>query len=78
MRRKLIAGNWKMNKDFHETAVLVNELKERLKDFKKEVDVVICPPFTSLIVAKTLIGGTPMKLGLKTCRSMAKVHTPEK
>jgi len=52
MRRKMIAGNWKMNKDFHETAVLINELKERLKDFKKEVDVIVCPPFTSLIVAK--------------------------
>jgi triosephosphate isomerase len=63
MRRKMIAGNWKMNKDFHETAVLINELKERLKDFKKEVDVIVCPPFTSLIVAKTLINDSPMKLG---------------
>jgi len=63
MRKKLIAGNWKMNKDFHETAVLVNELKERLKDFKNEVGVVICPPYTSLIVAKTLLSGTAMKLG---------------
>jgi len=63
MRKKLIAGNWKMNKDFHETAVLVNELKERLKDFKKEAGVIICPPFTSLIVAKSLINDSPMKLG---------------
>ena len=63
MRRKVIAGNWKMNKDFHETAVLINELKERLKDFKKQVDVIVCPPFTSLIIAKTLIDSSPMKLG---------------
>lgn len=63
MRKKLIAGNWKMNKDFHETAVLVNELKERLKDFKKEAGVIICPPYTSLIVAKSLINESPMKLG---------------
>ena len=63
MRRKVIAGNWKMNKDFHETATLINELKPRLKEFKNEVDVVICPPFTSLIVAKTLMDGSPMKLG---------------
>lgn len=63
MRRKVIAGNWKMNKDFHETALLINELKQRLKDFKNEVDIVICPPFTSLIVAKTLIDGSSMKLG---------------
>jgi triosephosphate isomerase len=63
MRKKLIAGNWKMNRDFHETAVLVTELKERLKDFKKEAGVIICPPFTSLIVAKSLMSDSPMKLG---------------
>src|SRR5690349_6421125 len=62
MRRKVIAGNWKMNKDFHETALLINELKERLKDFQNEVGIVVCPPFTSLIIAKTLLDSTPMKL----------------
>jgi triosephosphate isomerase len=63
MRRKLIAGNWKMNKDIHETASLINELKERLKDFRNEVDVVICPPYTSLVVAKSLIKDSLIKLG---------------
>ena len=63
MRRKVIAGNWKMNKDFHETAILIKELKERLKDFRNEVEIVLCPPFTSHIVAKTLIDSSPMKLG---------------
>jgi triosephosphate isomerase (TIM) len=63
MRRKIIAGNWKMNKDIHETATLINELKVRLKDFKNEVDIVVCPPFTSLVIAKTLLKDSPMKLG---------------
>jgi len=63
MRRKLIAGNWKMNKDIHETATLIAELRERMKDFKNEVDVVICPPYTSLVVAKSLIKDSPIKLG---------------
>src|ERR1041385_1330150 len=63
MRRKLIAGNWKMNKDIHETATLINELKERLKDFRNEVGIVLCPAFTSLVVANSLIKETPMKLG---------------
>lgn len=63
MRKKVIVGNWKMNKDIHETATLINELKERLKDFRNEVDIVLCPPFTSLVVAKSLVQGTPMKLG---------------
>ena len=63
MRKKLIVGNWKMNKDIHETAVLINELKERMKDFRKEVDVAVCPPFTSVVIAKQLIKDTPIKLG---------------
>jgi triosephosphate isomerase len=52
-----------MNKDIHETAALIGELALRLKDFRNEVDVVVCPPFTSLVVAKSLIKDTPMKLG---------------
>ncbi len=63
MRKKIIAGNWKMNKDIHETATLVNGLKEKMKDFKGNVGVVICPPFTSLVVAKSLIQGTQIHLG---------------
>jgi triosephosphate isomerase len=63
MRKKVIAGNWKMNKDIHETASLLTSLKERLSDFKEEVAVVVCPPFTSLVVAHTLLQGTALKLG---------------
>ena len=63
MRRKLIAGNWKMNKDIFETGVLIDELKTRLKDFRNEVDIVICPPFPSLVVAHSLLKDSPIKLG---------------
>lgn len=63
MRKKLIAGNWKMNKDVHESAALVDELKNRLRDFKNEVDVVVCPPFTSLVVMGQLLKGSPIRLG---------------
>ena len=63
MRSKLIAGNWKMNKNIHETAELISDLKERLKDFRNEIGIVICPPFTSLVVARGLIKDTSMKLG---------------
>ncbi|MDI6803428.1 MAG: triose-phosphate isomerase [Bacteroidota bacterium] len=63
MRRKVIAGNWKMNKDIQETVTLVNEIKERLNGFNKNVEVVICPPFVSLVVASGLIKGSNIKLG---------------
>jgi len=63
MRTKLIVGNWKMNKDIHESASLIEDLKQRLQDFRNEVQIVLCPPFTSLVVARGLIKDTPMKLG---------------
>lgn len=52
-----------MNKDIHETASLVAQLRERMKDFRNEVDVVICPPFTSLLVASSLLKDSPFYLG---------------
>ena len=63
MRKKIIAGNWKMNKEIHETAAMIADLKGRLKDFRNEVGVVICPPFTSLVIAKTLLKDLPVRLG---------------
>jgi triosephosphate isomerase len=63
MRSKLIAGNWKMNSTIHETASLIADMKERLRDFRGEVGVVVCPPFPSLVVAKGALEGSPMKLG---------------
>ncbi len=61
MRIKVIAGNWKMNKDVFETADLINGLKKSLD--KAKAEVIICPPFTSLVVAQQLIKGTSIKLG---------------
>ena len=60
---KLIAGNWKMNKDMNETAELINGLKAKLVTLSTNVKVVICPPFTSLDLARKLIDGTPIELG---------------
>jgi triosephosphate isomerase len=61
MRNKVIAGNWKMNKDVFEAADLINGLKKSLE--KAKVEVIICPPFTSLVVAQQLIKGSAIKLG---------------
>ena len=54
-RKLIIAGNWKMNLTGAEAASLVDDLKLELKDIK-EVDVVVCPPFTALSdVSKTIL-----------------------
>ncbi len=61
MRNKVIAGNWKMNKDVFETADLINGLKKSIT--AKNVEVIVCPPFTSLVVAQQLLKGSAIRLG---------------
>ena len=62
MRRKVIAGNWKMNMDVHQSQKLVSEILNGLgKDSKAEV--IVCPPYTSLSEVNSLLKGTQIKLG---------------
>ncbi len=54
MRRKIVAGNWKMNKNLSETTVLLEDLKKQ--EFKDEaVEVIVTPPFTNLSLAVTTL-----------------------
>jgi triosephosphate isomerase len=62
MRKKVIAGNWKMNMNLHQSQKLVSEILNGLgKDSKTEV--IVCPPFTSLSEVSSLLKGTQVKLG---------------
>ena len=63
MRRKVIAGNWKMNNDLKETQNLITKLTSGLSGESLNCDVIVCPPFTSLSEAYSLIKGTKLKLG---------------
>lgn len=62
MRKKIVAGNWKMNMTSDEATNLVNALKADLGNFR-EVEVVVCPPFTVLGVVSDLVHGTHIDLG---------------
>ena len=61
MRRKVIAGNWKMHKTIAEAVEFVNEIKGKLND--EVVDAVICAPFTLLKDLKDATKGTNIKIG---------------
>jgi triosephosphate isomerase len=61
MRTKIIAGNWKMNNDIHQTIELINTLKAILAPTKN--GVIICPPYISLATAAELLKGSSIKLG---------------
>ena len=71
MRKKIVAGNWKMNKNLQEGIALAEELVEALKNEKPNCDVVICTPFIHLAsVAKTLEGSV-VGLGAENCADKA-------
>ena len=61
MRKKIIAGNWKMNKTPSETVKLIEELKPLVKN--DEVDVVFCVPAVSLVPALEAAKGTNIAIG---------------
>jgi triosephosphate isomerase len=63
MRKTVIAGNWKMNNDLKESEKLIVELKNLLQNEKPNCDVIVCPPFTSLLEASKLVNGSFIKLG---------------
>jgi triosephosphate isomerase len=61
-RKLIIAGNWKMNKTVAEGLDLVQDLKRELAHIK-EVDVVVCPPFTALSEVSKAILDSIIRLG---------------
>ena len=63
MRRKVIAGNWKMNNDLKETQNLLSKLTSGISMDNLNCDVIVCPAFTSLLEAYTLLKDTKIKLG---------------
>ena len=66
MRKRMIAGNWKMNKTYAEGVVLAQELANELKETPAEgVDVVVCPPAVDLkgVAGVIEFDNAPFELG---------------
>ena len=61
MRKKIIAGNWKMNKMPNEAMAFIEELAPLVKDTNNEV--VLCVPYTDLFYALNIAQGTNIKIG---------------
>jgi triosephosphate isomerase (TIM) len=65
MRRKIVAGNWKMNNTFSEAQELIEKIIENLKSQGKpdDVDVIVCPPAVYLELATDLVNEFPVMVG---------------
>jgi len=71
-RKKIIAGNWKMNKTQAEAKALVEDLVRELEDIDA-VEVVLCPPFTALSAVSEMLTGetTRIRLGAQNMHEAA-------
>ncbi|OGN92871.1 MAG: triose-phosphate isomerase [Chloroflexi bacterium RBG_13_48_10] len=62
MRRPFVAGNWKMFKSVAEARVLMAELLPGLTSIQG-VEIVLCPPFTSILPVSAMLEGTDIGVG---------------
>ena len=56
MRKQIVAGNWKMNNDYVDSEIFVAKLLKKLKHSTTEV--IIAPPFTSLLASSNSVKGS--------------------
>jgi triosephosphate isomerase len=70
-RKKIVAGNWKMNKTQAEARALVKDLLLEIGKFDG-ADIVVCPPFTALsAVSEMLNAVTNVRLGAQNMHEAA-------
>lgn len=62
MRKKIIAGNWKMNKTGAEAMSFARDLKLKTLNINK-TEIVICPPFTALVPVLDILKESRIKIG---------------
>jgi triosephosphate isomerase len=65
MRKKIIAGNWKMNLTLAEALTLTASIRESELSYKHEV--ILCPPFPYLIALRHELKGSNIALGAQNC-----------
>ena len=72
MRKKIVAGNWKMNLNLQEGIALAKELNEALTADKPNCGVVICTPFIHLASVANVINQDIIGLGAENCADKEK------
>ena len=68
-RKKIVAGNWKMNKTPSEAVALVEELKPLVAN--EDVDVVFCVPAIDIIPVAEAVKGTNIQVGAENLSGYA-------
>lgn len=72
MRKKIVAGNWKMNMNLQEGVALAKELNETLNAEKPNCGVIICTPFIHLASVAQVLNQDVIGLGAENCADKEK------
>lgn len=67
MRKNIVAGNWKMNKNLQEGVELAKELNEALKGKTINCDVVVGTPFVHLAAVAAVVDGDKIGVAAQNC-----------
>ena len=71
MRKNIVAGNWKMNKNLQEGVALATELKELLASEKPNCEVIIGTPFIHLATVAELLKDSVIEVSAENCADKA-------
>ena len=74
MRKKIVAGNWKMNENLQEGVALAKEINEACKADKPNCGVIICTPFIHLASVAQVLDQDVVALGAENCADKEKVQ----
>ncbi len=72
MRKKIVAGNWKMNENLQEGLALATEINAALVADKPNCGVVICTPFIHLAKVADILDNSVVALGAENCADKEK------
>lgn len=71
MRKKIVAGNWKMNKGLEEGLKLAKEIDSYFREKPSKAEVILCPPFIHLAGVSEIVKGGKVACGAQNCSSEA-------
>ncbi|MCS7004729.1 MAG: triose-phosphate isomerase [Cytophagales bacterium] len=67
MRKRIVAGNWKMNTDKSSAIALAEAVKNQLVSVPSNTEVVLCVPFVHISEVKRVLDGSSIKTGAQNC-----------
>lgn len=72
MRKRIVAGNWKMNTNITEGVELTKQILNKISSLPKDVELILIPPFTHISEVVKQTSGTAIKVGAQNCAEWAK------